>query len=52
MHDTLHTMEFLSPSGVLGLIRACAAIEIFRMVGMVHTPVTLDSTAVRRWPRQ
>jgi len=51
MHDRLHTMELRSPSGVLGLIRACAAIEILRMVGMIHTPVTMDSTAVRKWPR-
>lgn len=51
MHDTLHTMELRSPSGVLGFIRACAAIEIFGMVGKIHTPVTLDSTAVRKWHR-
>jgi hypothetical protein len=50
MHDTLHTMELRSPRVVLGLIRTCAAIEIFGMVGKIHTPVTLDSTAVRKWP--
>jgi hypothetical protein len=51
MHDTLHTMELRSPIGVLGLIRACTAIEIFWMVRKILTPVTLDSTAVRKWPR-
>jgi hypothetical protein len=41
----------LSPSGVLGLIRVYAVSEIFGMVGKIETPVTLDSTAVRKLPQ-